>query len=332
MLKNINKKIRLPKNRVSSCNYEVLSAEEMNPKFNYRKAVSDRNEHMPVFAVRFDHNDTGYVAYMSDCSGNDKGRDCHTALYTEADYLLDDIPKPVWEKIEQEGKTVVRGKLPEGIEPFFDEALRMGNDTVLETLGKHTQSYENIDMKIKYGIDDDYPDQLPYFSVTCMGYDSYGRNVIGGADDKNILRACPELKNLCHMHLRDIEGAPMYPVENGWYYVSDEKLHDGFNEGNRRSTVAKYLDIPQDFANRIVDSYQAGRLTKADFVGIVEMQRPTWKLQADAVIREYGLTIRKDRPHTRDEVALAKAAEKARNGRLKSNGRASVPQDKGMSM
>ena len=308
----------MPRNRVYPQNFDVLSADEMNPNFKYKKPVSAENVHNPVFAVRFDFDDTGYVAYMSDCSDNKKGKDCHTALYTEADYLLEDIPKPVWEKIEQNGETIINGKMPKGIEASFQEAILMGNDTVYEILGKHTKSYENIDMKIKYGIEDGFPNQLPSFSVTCAGYNSYGRCVIGGADHNNILKLHPKLKNLCHMHGRNILGEPLYAVENGWYYVSDEKLHNGFNEGNRRSTVAKYLDIPQEMANHIVDSYQAGKLTKEGFAAIVETQRPIWKRQAEAVIQEYDLEVRKDRPKTREELEEVRNKVKLR-AKSKSN-------------
>ena len=317
MLKTIEKKGRLPRNWHSAEEFDVLSAYEMNPKFNCRKPESEENRHMPDFNVRFTFEGEGFVLYYSNCNDGKK-KDTVTQLYKEADYLLDDSPVPIWQRVDDNRGVHITGRLPEGIDRVMQQAAALGNDTVLERLGRHTQSYQNINIKIKYGLEDQFENQLPYFTVTCLSTDQYGRYMYGGADHRTILKVEPSLKKLVDMHLRDIEGAPTYPVDNGWYYVSDPRLHGSFNENNRRQTVAEYLDIPIEMANHIVDSYQAGKLDKEGFAAIIDTQRPEWKRKADSVIAEYDLQVRPDRARTTEELEnMRKEREAKTHGSLK---------------
>lgn len=70
--------------------------------------------------------------------------------------------------------------------------------------------------------------QLPYFSVT---HEAWKANKKGEIDKRykepwrcgdcgeDVEKAFPELKDLFDYHLRDIDGEPMYTIENTMYYI-----------------------------------------------------------------------------------------------------------------
>ena len=62
--------------------------------------------------------------------------------------------------------------------------------------------------------------RAPYFSLTCDLYDGRGRDIGGGAAHDEILKIFPRFSDLAKFHLRDIDGMPSYPIENGYYWLS----------------------------------------------------------------------------------------------------------------
>ena len=70
--------------------------------------------------------------------------------------------------------------------------------------------------------------QLPYFSIT---HETWKANKKGEIDKRykepwrcgdcgeDVKKAFPELKDLFEFHLRDINGEPMYTIENTMYYI-----------------------------------------------------------------------------------------------------------------
>ena len=70
--------------------------------------------------------------------------------------------------------------------------------------------------------------QLPYFSIT---HETWKANKKGEIDKRykepwrcgdcggDVKKAFPELKDLFDYHLRDINGEPMYTIENTMYYI-----------------------------------------------------------------------------------------------------------------
>ena len=70
--------------------------------------------------------------------------------------------------------------------------------------------------------------QLPYFSITHETWKANKKGEIDkrhkepfscGACDDEVEKAFPELKDLFDYHLRDINGEPMYTIENTMYYI-----------------------------------------------------------------------------------------------------------------
>ena len=73
-----------------------------------------------------------------------------------------------------------------------------------------------------------FDNQLPYFSVTHEIWKANKKGEIDkrhkepfscGACDDEVEKAFPELKDLFEFHLRDINGEPMYTIENTMYYI-----------------------------------------------------------------------------------------------------------------
>ena len=88
--------------------------------------------------------------------------------------------------------------------------VRNGNVYIVEA---HLQKFEG---------------QLPYFSIT---HETWKANKKGEIDKRykepwrcgdcgeDVKKAFPELKDLFEFHLRDINGWPMYTIENTMYYI-----------------------------------------------------------------------------------------------------------------
>lgn len=83
--------------------------------------------------------------------------------------------------------------------------------------------------------------RAPYFGVTATLYETNARgrteDVAGGCLHEDVLRWFPDLANLVALHLSSIDGAPMYDVENGFYYLAGavpgafgQRYHSGNNE------------------------------------------------------------------------------------------------------
>ena len=88
--------------------------------------------------------------------------------------------------------------------------VRNGNVYIIEA---HLQKFEG---------------QLPYFSVTHETWKANKKGEIDkrhkepfscGACDDEVEKAFPELKDLFEFHLMDINGEPMYTIENTMYYI-----------------------------------------------------------------------------------------------------------------
>ena len=72
--------------------------------------------------------------------------------------------------------------------------------------------------------------QLPYFSITHETWKANKKGEIDkrhkepfscGACDDEVESVFPELKDLFEFHLRDINGEPMYTIENTMYYIKN---------------------------------------------------------------------------------------------------------------
>lgn len=140
-----------------------------------------------------------------------------------------------------------------------------------------------------YGINDDR------ISVTGEVY--YERQDNGGfffdnePDDcgmvhDRILQAFPWLRQLVDLHLSDVRtGAPMYALDNGWYWLQEDDPNDSHNtiitDASRRG-AARYL--------RTTPRMLEGIETKEDLARLIETTlAPAWEKQVDSALALYGL-------------------------------------------
>lgn len=148
--------------------------------------------------------------------------------------------------------------------------------------------------------------KAPYFSIT---------NHCGAAHDE-ILRLYPEYADIVELHLSDIDGTPMYALENGAFYIETF----GKDKNYQINTVAKHFRISHTQAdclirqyNRIENAETSSLSVIAESVGLcgnqvnkyvkpinakrkflsewIESMKPIWKAQADACIKRHGLEI-----------------------------------------
>ena len=118
--------------------------------------------------------------------------------------------------------------------------------------------------------------QKPYFSCTGL------MGTLSGSIHKQMEEEHPgEYTDAIALHLSDIDGVPMYAVENGYYFL---QVARGNIEGEYTyETVAKHLRISVEAAIKL-QTYN-----KDQFTQFVEEQKPRWKEEANAAIKKYNL-------------------------------------------
>ena len=101
-----------------------------------------------------------------------------------------------------------------------------------------------------------------------------------------ILQAFPWLRQLVDLHLADARtGAPMYALDNGWYWLQEDDPNDSYNtiitDASRRR-AAQYL--------RTTPCMLEGIETKEDLARLIETTlAPAWEKQVDSALALYGL-------------------------------------------
>ena len=156
-------------------------------------------------------------------------------------------------------------------------------DIITDSNGTH------IKIIATYGIDDDL------ISVTGEVYyerqDNSGCFFGSEPDDcgmvhDHILQAFPWLRQLIDLHLADARtGAPMYALDNGWYWLRADAPHARHNTiitDKSRRRAAQYL--------RTTPCMLAGVETKEDLARLIETPlAPAWEKQVDSTLALYGL-------------------------------------------
>ena len=142
----------------------------------------------------------------------------------------------------------------------------------------------------------------PHFSLTAdieaktpRGW----RDDSGGACHDEILRHFPQFADLAALHLADINGLPMYAVENGCYYLGGTHW-----EKFKPEVVAKHFRITVEDAHSLRDSLgisdevTAGsvnapesKLAKMGLVDYVERQKPRFIAEACRCIERHDLQL-----------------------------------------
>ena len=102
-----------------------------------------------------------------------------------------------------------------------------------------------------------------------------------------ILQAFPWLRQLIDLHLSDARtGAPMYALDNGWYWLREDDLNDRYNAiitDKSRRRAAQYL--------RTTPCMLEGIETKEDLARLIEITlAPAWEKQVDSTLALYGLS------------------------------------------
>lgn len=102
-----------------------------------------------------------------------------------------------------------------------------------------------------------------------------------------ILQAFPWLRQLVDLHLSDARtGAPMYALDNGWYWLREDDPNDRYNAiitDKSRRRAAQYL--------RTTPCMLEGIETKEDLARLIETTlAPAWEKQVDSTLALYGLS------------------------------------------
>ena len=103
----------------------------------------------------------------------------------------------------------------------------------------------------------------------------------------HILRAFPWLRQLVDLHLSDARtGAPMYALDNGWYWLREDDPNDRYNAiitDKSRRRAAQYLRTTP----RMLENIE----TKEDLARLIETTlAPAWEKQIDSTLALYGLS------------------------------------------
>ena len=143
--------------------------------------------------------------------------------------------------------------------------------------------------------------QEPYFSVTHEKWKAtrkgerdkrYANPVSCGACDCETEHKFPVLSDLFEFHLRDIDGCPMYEVENGAYFIKNNDV----------KALANHLLVSVDKAEKLINACKGAK--GADDEGIKgalaiyiheNNLHEIWKHKADNLIEKYNLKVHYER-------------------------------------
>ena len=171
----------------------------------------------------------------------------------------------------------------------------------------YDEEFGNLDLVIEYGLESSIRQDEPYFVIGCSAKDHKGRAVVAIDEFEMVLKAHPDMKDLVDMYNSDINGVPLYALDNGWHYVSEPRLRKPLCDQDRTDLVSGYLRIPYDVADDIIGKAGRGEYTKKDFAKFIEEQKPRWKEEANAILEKYNL-LERERPATLKRKPLGRTA------------------------
>lgn len=159
-------------------------------------------------------------------------------------------------------------------------------DIITDTNGTH------IKVIATYGINDDrisVTGEVYYERQDNDGFFFGSGPDVHGMVHGHILQAFPWLRQLVDLHLSDARtGAPMYALDNGWYWLREDDPNDRHNTiitDKSRSRAAQYL--------RTTPCMLASIETKEDLARLIETTlAPAWKQQIDATLKLFNLPIK----------------------------------------
>ena len=159
--------------------------------------------------------------------------------------------------------------------------------------------------------------QAPYFTLTYWahraGFPSQRQQ--GGAGHEEILKHFPQFADLAKLHLANIDGVPMYALENGWYWLrgalglEGSAAASGWKYDYERKTHQECLQIFADLwrlsgeeADTILVGFDKDELRGEDWdtkqreaqlrlKAMVEEMKPRWKKEAQACVANHQLKL-----------------------------------------
>lgn len=156
-------------------------------------------------------------------------------------------------------------------------------DIITDTNGTH------IKVIATYGINDDrisVTGEVYYERQDNDGYFFGSGPDVYGMVHTFILQAFPWLRQLIDLHFADARtGAPMYALDNGWYWLREDDPNDHYNAiitDKSRRRAAQYLRTTPHMLENIE--------TKEDLARLIETTlAPAWEKQIDSALALYGL-------------------------------------------
>ena len=135
--------------------------------------------------------------------------------------------------------------------------------------------------------------QAPYFSVTGEAYRITGRQgrppmLSSGCIHDYIQQVTSRFNDVIALHLSDIDGTPMHAVENGLYWLGQNKYQVLDTEVAKRHFRCTDSEIIE-----LLAAYKHGKQAYIDYID--KHLRPRWLQEAQAVIDKYGLEVEAER-------------------------------------
>lgn len=116
-------------------------------------------------------------------------------------------------------------------------------------------------IKVEIRLSDDCKNGFNEFAIT--GEIRKNRKyIMGGCIHEEILKYFPEFKIFVDLHLRDVNGVPMYPVINGFYFLKNKeinKLQHHLHCNEEELNIIKNATSEKEFAYLI---YKCGLMKK----------------------------------------------------------------------
>lgn len=155
--------------------------------------------------------------------------------------------------------------------------MKTTNKLVYITSKIYVNAGTTFKMNVKISLDDCCKNNICNWSITAEIYEKRknGRFVwrAGGCCHEEILKRFPQLKKFVDLHLSNHYGAPMYPVENGFYHIRNSS----------KATAINYLRITEteyDLLHKAEDKQYFKYLLY--MLGIVER----WKRESNEALKK----------------------------------------------
>ena len=142
-----------------------------------------------------------------------------------------------------------------------------------------TKSGSEYLLEVNIILNDLKGNKTPYFSITGKIYPTNKPwyTIANGCIHDLILEFAPEFSDVIKLHMADINGIPMYAVDNGWYWIEKENI----------PFVKSHFRISTNEAKHLIVEMQS----KDDVKIYCKAQRNRWLKEAASAILKYDIDI-----------------------------------------